>query len=122
MADDSEPASIKHEILDKIAALIAAAFGLVAALAWNEAIKALFREYFGPTDQVGPMIVYAIIVTMIAVILTIIVARAASRAKNLLGKRDYKCALCNYKTFVESEFMEHLSKEHSASDDKFVSK
>ena len=34
---------IKFEILDKIAALIAAAFGLVAALAGNEAIKALVR-------------------------------------------------------------------------------
>lgn len=54
MADEPESTSIKHEILDKIAALIAAAFGLVAALAWNDAIKALFREYFGPTDQVGP--------------------------------------------------------------------
>jgi hypothetical protein len=91
-------------------------------LAWNEAIKALFREYFGPTDQVGPMIVYAIIVTMVAVVLTIFVARAASRAKAMLGKRDYKCALCKFKTYNESEFMEHLSKEHSASDDKFVSK
>ena len=122
MADATEPTSIKHEILDKIAALIAAAFGLVAALAWNEAIKALFREYFGPTDQVGPMIVYAIIVTMIAVVLTIFVARAASQAKALLGKRDYRCALCNFKTYEEAEFMEHLSKEHSASDDKFISK
>lgn len=122
MADTPEPTSIKHEILDKISALIAAAFGLVAALAWNEAIKALFREYFGPTEQVGPMIVYAIIVTVIAVILTIIVARAVSQAKSLLGKRDYKCALCDYKTYVEAEFMEHLTKEHSASDDKSISK
>lgn len=122
MADDPEPASIKHEILDKIAALIAAAFGLVAALAWNEAIKALFREYFGPTDQVGPMIAYAIVVTLIAVVLTIIVARAASQAKAMMGKRDYKCALCKFKTYGKSEFMEHLSKEHSASDDKFISK
>ncbi|MDH5666106.1 MAG: DUF5654 family protein, partial [Nitrosopumilus sp.] len=96
MADDEQPSSIKQEILDKIAALVAAAFGLVAALAWNDAIKLLFKELFGTQDQVGPMIIYAIFVTIIAVILTIIVARAASKAKNVLIK-TYSCSLCDFK-------------------------
>ncbi|MDH5658436.1 MAG: DUF5654 family protein [Nitrosopumilus sp.] len=52
MADNEQPNSIKQEILDKIAALIAAAFGLVAALAWNDAIKLLFKELFGTQEQV----------------------------------------------------------------------
>ena len=38
---------MKAEILDKIAALLTAAFGLVAALAWNGAIRAIFQEVFG---------------------------------------------------------------------------
>lgn len=83
MADEDKPAPLKQEILDKIAALVTAAFGLVAALAWNDAIKAIFKEVFGTADAIGPMLVYAIMVTVIAVILTIIVARAASRAKNM---------------------------------------
>lgn len=82
MGDDEEkPVPIKVEILDKIAALVTAAFGLVAALAWNEAIKTIFKEIFGTADAVGPMLIYAIVVTIIAVILTIIVARATSIAK-----------------------------------------
>jgi len=80
MADEA-PVPLKVEVLDKIAALVTAAFGLVAALAWNEAIKAVFREIFGTADAVGPMLMYAIIVTIAAVILTIVVARAASKAK-----------------------------------------
>jgi len=80
MADEA-PVPLKVEVLDKIAALVTAAFGLVAALAWNEAIKAVFREIFGSADAVGPMLMYAIIVTIAAVILTIVVARAASKAK-----------------------------------------
>ncbi|MDH5463105.1 MAG: DUF5654 family protein [Nitrosopumilus sp.] len=52
LADNEQPNSIKQEILDKIAALIAAAFGLVAALAWNDAIKLLFKELFGTQEQV----------------------------------------------------------------------
>ena len=83
MADDEEkPTTLKTEVLDKIAALVTAAFGLVAALAWNDAIKAVFKEIFGTSETIGPMLIYAIIVTIIAVILTIIVARAAAKAKN----------------------------------------
>ncbi|MDH5697551.1 MAG: DUF5654 family protein [Nitrosopumilus sp.] len=81
MADETKPAPLKTEILDKIAALVTAAFGLVAALAWNDAIKAIFKEIFGTADAIGPMLIYAIIVTIIAVILTIIVAQAVSKAK-----------------------------------------
>ena len=33
---------MKSEVIERVAALLTAAFGLVAALAWNDAIKALF--------------------------------------------------------------------------------
>jgi cation transporter-like permease len=72
---------MRAEILEKLAALITAAFGLVAALAWNEAIQAIFREVFGEASDIVAMIVYAVIVTIIAVIATILIARAARRAK-----------------------------------------
>ena len=118
---DEGSSSIKQEILDKIAALVTAAFGLVAALAWNDAIKLMFKELFGTQEQVGPMIVYAVLVTVIAVILTIIVARAASKAKNIITK-TFSCKLCDFKSTVESEYMEHLAKTHAANQDKFLSK
>lgn len=121
MGDNDQPSSIKQEILDKIAALVTAAFGLVAALAWNDAIKLLFKELFGTQDQVGPMIVYAIFITVIAVILTIVVARAASKAKNIIVK-TYSCKLCDFKTSVQSELLEHNVKDHAANQDKFLAK
>ena len=121
---DEEPTSIREAILDKMSALIAAAFGLVAALAWNEAIKAVFREVFGPTDQVMPLIMYAIVVTVIAVILTLIIARAVSKAKTLTKKeqKEFPCNLCDYTTEIESEFLEHMVKVHAANEDKFMAK
>ncbi len=81
MADEEKEEPMKVIVLDKIAALVTAAFGLVAALAWNDAIKAIFREIFGEADSIGPMLIYAIIVTIAAVILTIIVARSVVNAK-----------------------------------------
>ena len=113
---------LHREILDKMAALITAAFGLVAALAWNDAIKAVFKEIFGSSDAIGPMLAYAIIITIIAVILTLTVARAASRAKSLMRQEVFQCKLCKFTTKIESEFIEHTMKEHAASPDKFLSK
>jgi hypothetical protein len=54
--------------------------------------------------------------------LTILVARAASKAKNIVHQEIFDCALCTYKSQIESEFMEHMIKEHSASPDKFLMK
>jgi isocitrate/isopropylmalate dehydrogenase len=72
---------MKAEILDKIAALITAAFGLVAALAWNGAIRAIFEAVFGSADNITAMLIYAVVVTIIAILVTIWIARAVKRAK-----------------------------------------
>ena len=83
--DKDKDLSLKEQILDKMGSLITAAFGLVAALAWNEAIKAIFAELFGTTETIIPMISYAIIVTIIAVVVTILIARAISNAKKAIS-------------------------------------
>ncbi|NOQ55669.1 MAG: hypothetical protein GQ477_02565 [Nanohaloarchaea archaeon] len=72
---------MKVEVIEKIAALITAAFGLVAALAWNDAIKAIFKQVFGSADAIGPMVTYAVIVTVVAVLATIWIGRVAENAK-----------------------------------------
>jgi len=72
---------MNKDVVEKVAALITAAFGLVAALAWNDVIKSLFAEggalYF--MAVYGPW-AYAIIVTIIAVFVTIWIGRVAAKA------------------------------------------
>ena len=72
---------MKKEVIDRLAALITAAFGLVAALAWNGAIQAIFKSVFGSADSITAMLTYAVVVTIIAVLVTIWVARAANKAQ-----------------------------------------
>jgi len=72
---------MKSEVIEKIAALVTAAFGLVAALAWNGTIQAVFKQVFGSSEGIIPMLVYAVVVTIIAVIVTVKVGKAAERAK-----------------------------------------
>jgi membrane protein YdbS with pleckstrin-like domain len=79
---------MKLEVMDKLAALITAAFGLVAALAWNGAIRAIFERIFGEADNIPALVVYAVIVTLIAVFMTIWIARAVKRAKKENGNGE----------------------------------
>jgi len=73
---------MKKDVIEKLAALVTAAFGLVAALAWNDTIKAIFKEVFGTADSIAAMIVYAVVVTILAVIVTIQIGKAAEKATN----------------------------------------
>ena len=79
---------MKKDVVEKLTALVTAAFGLVAALAWNDAIKALFVGPCGAENagalcalSTGGPWLYAVIVTILAVIATIWIARVAERAK-----------------------------------------
>jgi len=64
----------KQELLKQMVTLATAGFGLVAALAWNEAIQAFVTEYVDKYISVGSGIisrfVYAIIITAFAVVVT----------------------------------------------------
>ncbi len=59
-------------------ALASASLGLVAALAWNEAIKATL-VMLGLGDSLAGLYAYAIIATIIAVIVLVWLGRLASR-------------------------------------------
>jgi len=79
---------MKKDVIEKLSALIIAAFGLVAALAWNDAIKALFVGPCG-AENAGSLCAlssggpwgYAIIVTILAVIATIWISKVEAKSK-----------------------------------------
>ena len=73
---------VRKQVRERIAALLTAAFGLVAALAWNGAIRAIFAKVFGDPDTVVAMLIYAIVVTVVAVIVTIVIARSVAKEES----------------------------------------
>jgi hypothetical protein len=60
---------------------MAAAFGLVAALAWNEAIRTAINHFLGGEKTVISLFVYAIIVTALAVFVTARISRLSKKIK-----------------------------------------
>jgi amino acid transporter len=70
------------EDLAKFAQLITTALGLVAALAWNTAIQNLFDKVFGKAGaELAGQFLYAALITIVVIIATIAVSRAAERTK-----------------------------------------
>lgn len=73
------------EVTAQLLTLATSALGLVAALAWNDAVQAVFKEYFPAGSGVVAKFVYAIFISLIIVVLTINLTRLANYAKS--GKR-----------------------------------
>lgn len=69
----AEKKSFRRELLEQMLTLSTAAFGLVAALAWNEAIKSFVDQYiqpYFPNTAIYYKFFYAVMVTILAVIIT----------------------------------------------------
>ena len=83
--------SFKLQFLQTMSALMISAFGLVAALAWNDTIKKAIAELTGTAfddpDLVG-LLVYALLVTVIAVAATMIITRAINKAKQEIKEKE----------------------------------
>ena len=66
-------------IMETILGLITTAFAFVAGLAWNDAIQKLIEQFIGTGDALPSLFIYAIVVTIVAVIVTVLLARIAGR-------------------------------------------
>ena len=75
--------SFKRELIEQSVTLSTSAFGLAAALAWNETIQQAVKEFVEPTLPAGSGVlskfIYAILVTLLAVIITYQLSRLVSK-------------------------------------------
>lgn len=71
---------VRSAVVERTVTLLLAGFGFVAALAWNEAVQALVREFF-PLSRTGTAakFVYAAVVTVILVILSLRLAKLTKK-------------------------------------------
>lgn len=63
-----------------------AAFGVVAALAWNAAITELFKQLLPGASGIVGLFVYAVVITVVAVAVVVNLARAAERTGGTAAK------------------------------------
>ena len=70
---------VKTQVAGTISNLLTVAFGLIAALAWNSAIQAIIVSVLPKGSGITGLLIYAIVITIIAVIATIIIAIALGK-------------------------------------------
>ena len=70
---------VAKTVMKTIITLVTTAFGLVAGLAWNDAIQKLIESVMGAGDALTGLFIYAIIVTILAIVVTIVLARMAAK-------------------------------------------
>jgi len=78
---------LRSEFLKTMTQLATAGFGLVAALAWNEAIKDIIGRFIAPGSAVLSKLIYAVIVTFLAVIVTYLLGKSTQEAKEIETKK-----------------------------------
>jgi Family of unknown function (DUF5654) len=66
-------------VMQSMITLASASLGLVAALAWNDAIKETMTKWLGGDDSLGAKYTYAILVTLISVVVVLVLARIAAK-------------------------------------------
>ena len=74
---------LHKELFKQMVSLSTAGFGLVAALAWNEAIQAFVNDYIAKYISIGSTIIskfiYAVIITGLAVFITYQLSRISDK-------------------------------------------
>lgn len=76
-----EVEKIRSEFLKTVVTFVVSAFGFVAALAWNQAITETINKYLKPGEGIWSWFLYAILVTFVAVLITIYLGRLVEKHK-----------------------------------------
>lgn len=95
---------VGSEYLKTVTTMLTNAFGLVAALAWNEVIKGAINKYIPTGSGLLSELIYALIVTILLVVITIQLGKMAAlikqreernESKNNLHGRDQRDRSCD---------------------------
>jgi cytochrome b len=68
-----------RNIVQTIITLASASLGLIAALAWNEAIRATMKKIIGPDDSISALYIYAIFATILGIVVVSLLSYLASK-------------------------------------------
>lgn len=82
LEEKREEKKLHVELISQMLTLATSGFGLVAALAWNDTIKAFVETYIEPTIPGSGLLsrfIYAVLITALAVFITYQLSRISAR-------------------------------------------
>jgi len=79
----NEKDKIKREVKKQVLTYVTAAFGLIAGLAWNEAIKELIDYLFPISNSLLAKFIYAIIMTFVVILISLYLVKLFKKEKQI---------------------------------------
>lgn len=73
--DRYELKKLHVDFFQKVTLLIIASLGFISAIAWDQFLKIVFAEVFGSVDSIWTKLLYAVIITLIAVLISIVLTK-----------------------------------------------
>jgi uncharacterized membrane protein len=73
---------IHTDVFEKIIILVIASLGLITALAWDTALGSLFKKIFNGQETLTEELTYAVVVTLIAAVVSVILGRSIKQKGN----------------------------------------
>ena len=80
--------NLHNDFFDKIVFLFIAALGIITAVSWDQVLKIVAEKLFGAVGDIWSKVLYAVLVTVITVIVSIIVNKLYVKRRNNLNKRS----------------------------------
>ncbi len=74
--DSQRLLDIKTDFMGRLVTIVIAALGLITALAWDRTLEDLFEHFFGPLTSLESKMLYASLITIGAVFVTVLLRRA----------------------------------------------
>lgn len=72
---------VRQEFIKTLVTMVSSAFGLVAALAWNETISRTINKFLKPGENILSWLIYALLVTSLAVLVGFYLSRLSAKHK-----------------------------------------
>ncbi len=81
--------NIHSDFIEKLIFLFIAALGIITAVAWDQVLKLIAQELFDKVGDVWSKVIYAIFVTAITVLVSIIVNKVYMKRRNKIGRKSF---------------------------------
>jgi hypothetical protein len=81
--------NLHSDFADKIVFLFIAALGIITAVSWDQVLKIVAEKLFGEVGDIWSKVLYAVLVTVITVLVSIIVNKIYVKRRSGLNKRSF---------------------------------
>lgn len=72
---------VQRQFIDRLITLVVASLALITALAWDETLRDIFKIFFGSEESLLNKILYSVIITVLAVTISILLGKAFFKSK-----------------------------------------